>query len=68
VWYRNLFGHQGDVASVEDWFDRARLRDDYVPSGWKGLKQTHRAVRGHEFGLNLPELEKRQLIAFLKTL
>jgi hypothetical protein len=68
VWYRNLFGHQGDVASLEDWFDPARLRDDYVPSGWKGFKQTHRAIPGHEFGLKLPEAEKRALIAFLKTL
>ena len=68
LWYRNLFGHQGDVAKLEDWFDRARLRDDYVPSGWKGLKLTHRAVRGHEFGLTLPATEKDALIAFLKTL
>jgi hypothetical protein len=68
VWYRNLFGHAGDVASLEDWFDPARLRDDYVPSGWKGLKQTHRAVPGHEFGLKLPPAEKRSLIVFLKTL
>jgi hypothetical protein len=56
------------VATLEDWFDRARLRDDYVPSGWKGLKQTHRAVRGHEFGLTLSETDKDALLAFLKTL
>jgi hypothetical protein len=68
VWYRNLFGHAGDVASLEDWFDPARLRDDYVPSGWRGLGQTHRAVAGHEFGLQLPTAEKRALIVFLKTL
>jgi hypothetical protein len=68
VWYRNFFGHQGDVVSLEDWFDSARLRDDYVPSGWKGFKQTHRAVPGHEFGLKLPAAQKRALIAFLKTL
>jgi hypothetical protein len=68
LWYRNLFGHAGDVASLEDWFDPARLRDDYVPSGWKGFKQTHRAVPGHEFGLKLPAAEKRALLAFLRTL
>lgn len=67
VWYRGLFGHAGDVASLEDWFDETRLRDDYVPSGWKGPKPT-RAVPGHEFGLRLPAGEKRALIAFLKTL
>jgi hypothetical protein len=68
LWYRGLFGHQGDVATLEDWFDPARLRDDYVPSGWKGYKQSHRAVPGHEFGLDLSPGDKRALIAFLKTL
>jgi hypothetical protein len=68
VWYRNLFGHSGDVASLEDWFDPARLRDAYVPSGWKGFQQTHRPVPGHEFGLKLSAADKRALIAFLKTL
>jgi hypothetical protein len=67
LWYRGLFGHSGDVASLEDWFDRDRLRDDYVPSGFKGFKKT-RPVPGHEFGLKLPQGEKRALIAFLKTL
>jgi hypothetical protein len=50
VWYRGLYGHHGDVASLEDWFDPARLREDYTPSGWKGYKVSHRAVPGHEFG------------------
>jgi hypothetical protein len=27
-----------------------------------------RAVKGHEFGLKLPEREKQELIALLKTL
>jgi hypothetical protein len=41
------------------------LRDDYVPTGWKGYGLTTRAVRGHEFGLKLsvedstPNLEPR---------
>jgi hypothetical protein len=68
VWYRGLYGHHGDVASLEEWFDPARLRDDYVPSGWKGYKTTHRAVPGHEFGLTLSQKDKQALIAFLKTL
>jgi hypothetical protein len=67
VWYRGLFGHSGDVASLEDWFDPARLRDDYVPSGFKGFTRT-RAVPGHEFGIALAPSEKRALIAFLRTL
>jgi hypothetical protein len=68
VWYRGLYGHDGSVASLEDWFNPARLRDDYVPTGFKGYRVEHRAVPGHEFGLKLPANEKASLIAFLKTL
>jgi len=68
VWYRHLLGHQGDVATLEEWFDAARLRDDYVPGGWKGFDRTHRSVPGHEFGLAISEEDKRALIAFLRTL
>jgi hypothetical protein len=31
-----MFEHNGSVAALEDRFDLRRLRDDYVPSGWKG--------------------------------
>jgi len=68
VWYRGLYGHDGSVASLEDWFNPARLRNDYVPTGFKGYKVEHRAVPGHEFGLNLGADEKAALIAFLRTL
>jgi hypothetical protein len=68
LWYRGLIEHSGSVAALEDWFDRKRLSDDYVPSGWKGPGITHRAVQGHEFGLDLSAMDKRALIAFLKTL
>ena len=33
VWYRSMFGHSGWCASLEDWFDPRRLREDYVPTG-----------------------------------
>jgi hypothetical protein len=68
VWYRGPFEHNGSVATLEDWFDPRRLRDDYVPTGWKGAGEKARAVRGHEFGLKLSANDKRALIAFLKTL
>jgi hypothetical protein len=68
VWYRSPFEHNGSVATLEDWFDPRRLRDDYVPTGFKGYGVKTRAVRGHEFGLNLLPEDKRALIAFLKTL
>jgi hypothetical protein len=68
VWYRSMFEHSGSVATLEDWFDPRRLRDDYVPTGFKGYGVKTRAVRGHEFGLKLSAEDKRALIAFLKTL
>jgi hypothetical protein len=68
VWYRPLLSHDGSVASLEEWFNPARLRDDYVPTGFKGYKVKHRAVPGHEFGLRLTADDKAALIAFLRTL
>ena len=68
VWYRGPFEHSGSVATLEDWFNPARLRSDYVPTGFKGYGIAHRAVPGHPFGLNLSPGDKAALIAFLKTL
>ena len=67
VWYRGPFEHSGSVATLEDWFDPRRLRDDYVPTGFKG-GVTSRAVKGHRFGLALSATDRAALIAFLKTL
>ena len=68
VWYRGPFEHNGSVATLEDWFDPARLRADYVPTGYKGYDGKTRSVQGHRFGLDLKPEEKKALIAFLKTL
>ena len=54
--------------TLEDWLDPARLRDDYVPTGYRGYDGKTRSVKGHPFGLDLPEADRRALIAFLKTL
>jgi Zn-dependent membrane protease YugP len=59
---------KGAAATLEDWFDPNRLKDDYVPTGFKGFGVKTRAVRGHEFGLKLSAEERQALIAFLKTL
>ncbi len=67
VWYRGPFSHDGSVATLEDWFDPRRLREDYVPTGWNPGGGP-RAVKGHEFGLDLSESERAALIAFLRTL
>ncbi|HZI49929.1 MAG TPA: hypothetical protein VFD75_19170, partial [Pyrinomonadaceae bacterium] len=68
LWYRGPFEHNGSVATLEDWFDIRRLRDDYVPTAFRGFGVTTRAVKGHEFGLSLTPEERTALIAFLKTL
>jgi hypothetical protein len=68
LWYRGPLEHNGSVATLEDWFDPRRLRDDYVPTGFKGYGVKTRAVKGHEFGLKLAPEEKKALIAFLNTL
>jgi hypothetical protein len=68
VWYRGPFVHNGSVATLEDWFDPRRLRDDYVPTGFRGYGVTARAVKGHPFGLDLSGEDRKALIAFLKTL
>jgi cytochrome c2 len=67
VWYRGPFEHNGSVATLEDWFDPARLEDDYVPTGWNPGGRA-RAVPGHEFGLDLSAEDREALIAFLRTL
>ena len=68
VWYRSMFGHNGWCATLEDWFNPKRSRDDYVPTGWRPHDRATYAVRGHTFGLALAEDDRRALIAFLKTL
>lgn len=68
VWYRGMFGHSGWCATLEDWLDPNRLNDDYVPTGFKPYGKETYAVKGHPFGLDLSPQEKKDLIAFLKTL
>jgi cytochrome c553 len=68
VWYREPFEHNGSFAMLEDWFDSARMRDDYPPSGFKGYGVETRAVKGHPFGIKLSFDERRALTAFLRTL
>ena len=68
VWYRGPFEHNGSVATLEDWFDPRRLRDDYMPTGFVGYGVKTRPVRGHEFGLKLSIEDKAALISFLNTL
>jgi hypothetical protein len=68
VWYRGPLEHNGSVATLEEWFDPQRIQDDYVPAGFKGYGIKTRAVKGHRFGLSLSAEQRKDLIAFLKTL
>jgi hypothetical protein len=67
-WYREVFFHDGSLANLEDVLDPARLKSDYVPTGFKlpGVKQ--KAVKGHPFGMELSKEDREALIAYLKTL
>jgi hypothetical protein len=65
VWMRSVFGPEGQAASLEEWFDPARLNTDYVP---KGFHLSPGPIEGHEFGVRLSAADRRALIAFLKTL
>jgi hypothetical protein len=68
VWYRSMFGHSGWCATLEDWFDPRRVHDDYIPTGFKQNGNAPYPVKGHPFGLTLSEEDRKDLIAFLKTL
>src|SRR5213080_2867417 len=55
-------------GALEDWFDPRRLRNDYVPTGYRAYGVKTQAVRGHPFGLDLTADDRRALIAFLRSL
>jgi hypothetical protein len=61
------FLHDGSVGSMEEFFDPARLRDDYHSSNWGAATAAH-AVKGHLFGLDLNPQDRAALVAYLRTL
>jgi mono/diheme cytochrome c family protein len=68
VWYRRLLLHDGSLTSLEQLFDAARLDGAFRPTGWNPPGVTTRAVPGHAFGISLTPDEKKNLIAFLRSL
>ena len=68
VWYRGHYLHDGSAASLEEMFDPDRLKDTHTPGGFTLPDKPRRAIKGHEFGLKLDPAERKQLIAFLRTL
>jgi len=67
LWYRGRYLHDGALTTLEEMFDPARLKADFVPSGFKGIDK-QRAVPGHEFGLQISAADRQALIAFLRSL
>ncbi len=53
------------MDTLEEWLDPARVKSDYVP---KGYWMQPGPIEGHEFGLKLSVEDRKELIAFLKTL
>src|SRR4029079_2678065 len=51
LWYRGPLEHNGSIATLEDWFDQNRVKDDYIPTGFRGSAIKTHAVKGHTFGL-----------------
>jgi hypothetical protein len=68
VWYRGHYLHDGSAASLEEMFDPGRLSETHKPGGFTPPDKPQRAIVGHEFGLKLKPEERKQLIAFLRTL
>jgi len=54
-----MFGCGGSCATLEDWFDRRRTQDDYVPTRFKPDGTKAFAVKGHLFRLN-PSIEDQE--------
>jgi hypothetical protein len=68
VWFQDAFFHNGNLTTLEEVLDPKRLEPDYIPSGFKPPHLKTMAVKGHPFGLDLSDADKKALIAFMKTL
>jgi len=68
LWYRGHYLHDGSVATLEEMFDRERVKETHKPGGWSLPGIESRAIKGHVFGLGLRSEERGELIAFLRTL
>ncbi len=67
VWTSNAFLHDGSIGSLEELFNRDRLKPDFRSSNWSSNVPSH-AVKGHPFGLDLNDADRAALVKFLKTL
>ena len=68
VWFRSAFFHNGNLTSLEEVLEPKRLQLHYIPTGFKPPHLKTMPVKGHTFGMELSQPDKKALIAFLKTL
>ncbi|PWT74655.1 MAG: hypothetical protein C5B59_10655 [Bacteroidetes bacterium] len=68
VWNRSALLHGGYVTTLEELFNPARLKNDFMPSGFNPNIDKPFAVKGHNFGLSLDAEDKKALMAFLRSL
>lgn len=68
LWYRTPLFHDGSITTLEELLDPARLRDDWLRTGFKPYGVDRAAVPGHPFGLELDDASKAALISYLLTL
>ena len=68
VWFQSAFFHNASLTTLEEVLDPKRLKPDFVPTGFMPPHLKSMAVKGHPFGMELSEKEKKALIAFMKTL
>jgi hypothetical protein len=67
VWLQACLLHNCALGTLEEMFDRARLKPDFRASNWDASVPAH-AVNGHLKGLDLSPEDRAALIAFLRTL
>lgn len=67
LWLEACFLHDGSIGTLEELFDKRRLDPDFRSSNWSPTMPPH-AVKGHTFGLDLRDSDKKALIAFLRTI
>ena len=68
LWSRARLLHDASVMDLEELFDAARLRPDYVRRGWSPPGITKGPIPGLEFLTKLSSDDKTALIAFLRSL
>jgi hypothetical protein len=54
VWFRSALGHGGQAGRLEEWFDPARLKSDYVPLPIEAMGRLRLGARALENAAKFP--------------